>query len=69
VEFPYRLIQLYTYKNEVVLGPFMGSAQTAIASIKTRRHYVGYDIEEEYVKLSEQKIREFLIEFNSPKLF
>jgi len=69
VELPYRLIQLYTYKDEVVLDPFMGSAQTAIASIKTGRHYVGYEIEEEYVKLSEQRIREFLIEFNSPKLF
>jgi len=62
VEFLNRLIQLYTYKDEVVLDPFMGSAQTAIASIKTERHYVGYEIEEEYVKLSEQRIREFLLD-------
>lgn len=59
MEFPNRLIQLYTYKDEVVLDPFMGSAQTAIASIKTGRHNVGYNIEKEYVKLSEQRIREF----------
>lgn len=62
MELPYRLIQFYTYKDEVVLEPFMGSAQTAIAPIKTGRHYVGYDIEEEYVKLSEQRIREFLLD-------
>lgn len=62
MEFLNRLIQLYTYKDEVVLDPFMGSAQTAIASIKTERHYVGYEIEEEYVKLSEQRIREFLLD-------
>jgi len=67
VELPYRLIQLYTYQGEVVLDPFMGSDQTAIAAIKTGRHYVGYDIEEEYVKLA--RIREFLIEYKSPKLF
>jgi len=69
VELPYRLIQLYTFEGEVVLDPFMGSGQTAIAAIKTNRHYVGYDIEEEYVKLAERRIKEFLIEFKSPKLF
>ncbi|RKY70915.1 MAG: site-specific DNA-methyltransferase, partial [Candidatus Latescibacterota bacterium] len=61
--------QLYTYQGEVVLDPFMGSGQTAIAAIKTSRHYVGYDIEEEYVKLAKIRIREFLIEYKSPKLF
>ncbi|MCL0028400.1 site-specific DNA-methyltransferase [Peptococcaceae bacterium] len=69
VELPYRLIQLYTYKEEVVLDPFMGSGQTAIATMKTGRHYVGYEIEEKYVKLAERRIREFLIEYKSPRLF
>ena len=69
VELPYRLIQLYTYEGEVVLDPFIGSGQTAIAAIKTRRHYIGYDIEKEYVKLARRRIRKFLIEYKSPKLF
>ena len=69
IELPYRLIQLYTYESEVVLDPFMGSGQTAIAAIKAGRHYIGYDIEEEYVKLAEKRIREFLIKYKSPKLF
>ncbi|RKY39334.1 MAG: site-specific DNA-methyltransferase [Candidatus Omnitrophota bacterium] len=69
VELPYRLIQLYTYEEEVILDPFMGSGQTGIAAIKTGRHYVGYDIEEEYVKLAERRIRGFLIEYKSPNLF
>ena len=47
----------------------MGSGQTAIAAIKTGRHYVGYDIEEEYVKLAEKRVKEFLIEYKSPRLF
>ena len=59
VELPYRLIQLYTYEGEVVLDPFMGSGQTAIAAIKTGRLYIGYDIEEEYVKLAERRIKEY----------
>lgn len=69
VELPYRLIQLYTFEGDVILDPFVGSGQTAIAAIKTNRHYVGYDINEGYVKLAEKRLKEFLITFKSPKLF
>lgn len=69
VELPYRLIQLYTYEDEVVLDPFIGSGQAAIAAVKTNRHYIGYDIDENYVKLAQKRIREFLLEFKTPKLF
>ena len=69
VELPYRLIQLYTFEGEVVLDSFVGSGQTGIAAIKTKRHYVGYDISQEYVKLAERRIKEFSLTFNSPKLF
>ena len=34
-----------------MLDPFMGSGQTAIAALKTDRHYVGYEIDEKYVAL------------------
>ena len=69
VELPYRLIQLYTYEGDVVFDPFMGSGQAAIAAIKTKRHYVGYDINEEYVKLAERRIRRFSYVQNVPSLF
>lgn len=60
VELPCRIIKLYTFENDVVLDPFMGSGQTAIASIKTNRHYIGYDISKEYVRLAERRINEFV---------
>ncbi|CUS95237.1 DNA-methyltransferase, partial [Candidatus Kryptonium thompsonii] len=69
VELPYRLIQLYTFEGEIVLDPFMGSGQTGIAAIKTKRHYIGYEINEEYVKLAEKRIREFVSESGILKLF
>jgi DNA modification methylase len=69
VELPYRLIQLYTFEDEVVLDPFIGSGQAAIAAIKTNRHYVGYDVNGEYVKLAERRIKEFSLNFSAPKLF
>jgi site-specific DNA-methyltransferase (adenine-specific) len=67
LELPYRLIQLYTFEGEIVLDPFMGSGQTAIAAIKTKRHYIGYDINEEYVKLAERRIRTFLLYSSAPR--
>lgn len=69
VELPYRLIQLYTFEDEVVLDPFIGSGQSAIAAIKTNRHYVGYDINKEYVALAEKRIKEFTLTYNIPELF
>jgi site-specific DNA-methyltransferase (adenine-specific) len=68
IELPYRLIQLYTFEKDIVLDPFMGSGQTAIAAIKTNRHYIGYDTDKEYVKLAERRIREYQSS-NAPKLF
>jgi site-specific DNA-methyltransferase (adenine-specific) len=58
VELPYRTIQLYTFEGDVVLDPFMGSGQTAIAAIKSKRSYVGYEIDAEYVRLAERRISE-----------
>jgi DNA modification methylase len=58
VELPYRLMQLYTFSGEVVLDPFMGSGQSALAALKANRHFVGYEVNEEYLKLAEKRIRE-----------
>lgn len=65
VELPYRLIQLFTFRGDVVLDPFMGSGQAAIAAIKTDRHYVGYDIDPEYVSLATRRIQQFRSVFNA----
>jgi len=58
VELPYRLIQLYTFAGEVVLDPFMGSGQTALAAIKAGRHYVGYEVNAAYVEHARARIAE-----------
>lgn len=60
VELPYRCIQLYTFEGEVVLDPFIGSGTTAIAAVKTRRHFVGYDIDPTYVDLTRRRLKELL---------
>jgi len=55
VELPQRLIELYTFREDLVLDPFMGSGTTAVAAIRTSRSYVGFDTEEEYVKAALQR--------------
>lgn len=60
VELPRRLIQFYTFDNEIVLDPFMGSGQTALAAVASNRHYVGYEIIPEYVALANQRLQEHL---------
>ena len=58
IDLPYRLIQLYTFSNEIVLDPFMGSGQTALAALKSGRHFVGYEINESYLQLANDRILE-----------
>ncbi len=55
-ELPKRCIQLYTFKNEVVLDPFVGAGTTAISAIKSKRQYVGYDIVPEYIEKANKRI-------------
>ena len=57
IELPRRLIELYTFKGEVILDPFMGSGTTALAALETNRHYVGYELIESYVKIAIERLR------------
>jgi site-specific DNA-methyltransferase (adenine-specific) len=60
VELPRRLIQLYTFDEETVLDPFMGSGTTAIAALESGRHYVGYEVDQDYAQLARQRLAEHL---------
>ncbi|MBU1356592.1 MAG: site-specific DNA-methyltransferase [Candidatus Edwardsbacteria bacterium] len=59
LELPDRLIKLYSFKDDIILDPFVGSGQTAIAALKNERKYVGYDISKEYIKLAESRIDKY----------
>lgn len=55
-ELPNRLIQLYSFTNDIILDPFIGSGTTGVAALKTDRFYIGYDTNEEYIKLAEKRL-------------
>ncbi len=56
VDLPKRLIDLYTYEGDVVLDPFMGSGSTAVAAVRTARHYLGFDTDHQYAAIAEQRV-------------
>jgi len=57
-ELPHRLINLFSYKNDIILDPFMGAGTTAVAAIKNNRYFIGYEITEEYKNLADKRINE-----------
>ncbi len=56
VALPRRLIELYTYRDDLVLDPFIGSGSTAVAAVETGRHYVGFDTDPSYIELALSRI-------------
>jgi site-specific DNA-methyltransferase (adenine-specific) len=64
VELPERLIQLYTYREDLVLDPFMGSGSTLVAAARTGRRYVGYDLDPSYVALARRRVGDELCRLN-----
>jgi modification methylase len=58
IELPVRLIHLYTYYDDLVLDPFMGSGTTAVAAVRTGRHFVGYDTDPTYVTRALERVGE-----------
>lgn len=67
VELPYRCIQLYTFKGDVVLDPFCGVGSTCLAAIKSGRHFVGYDINKEYIRIATKRVTEALEQMSIPQ--
>ena len=60
IELPRKIIDLYSFKDEVILDPFIGSGSTAIASIERGRKFIGYEIDHKYVKLANTRIAKYL---------
>lgn len=58
VALPRRLIELFTYRGDLVLDPFIGSGSTAVAAVEADRHFVGFDTEPAYIELAERRVAE-----------
>lgn len=58
VELPQRLIELYTYRKDLILDPFIGSGSSAVAAVRTERNFVGYDTDPSYRDIAERRVAE-----------
>ncbi|MGH2644631.1 MAG: DNA-methyltransferase [Chitinophagaceae bacterium] len=70
-ELPDRLIQLYSFRGDIILDPFIGSGTTALSAVKANRNYIGYDISEGYIALAQKRLYNYTsqieINFGKPK--
>ena len=56
VELPAQLIRLLSFRDDLVLDPFMGSGSTMVAASMLGRRFVGYDLDPDYVALARERV-------------
>lgn len=61
------LIKTYTDEGDTVLDNCIGSGTTAVAAIRTGRHYIGFEIDRTYCEIAERRIREEIKNGNQTK--
>lgn len=61
-ELPYRCIKLFSYRNDLVLDPFVGSGTTVAVAKSLGRRYIGIDISKQYCEMSENRLGSILVD-------
>ena len=56
LQLPEHIIHYFTNEGETVLDPFMGSGTTAVACIKEKRHFIGFELNKQYFDKACQRI-------------
>lgn len=56
VELPKRCIKLFTYIDDTVLDPFLGSGSTLVACLQTDRVGIGVEINDGYCELTKKRL-------------
>ena len=58
-ELPKRCLKMFSWVGANVCDPFNGAGTTALACLKNNRNYIGFDISEEYIKITKERIKEY----------
>ena len=56
LDLPLKAIKILSYKNDIVLDPFIGSGTTAIACERLNRRWIGIEISEKYCEIAKERI-------------
>lgn len=54
------LIKTYSNEGDTILDNCMGSGTTAIAAIRTKRNFIGFELNENYYKISQERLKDLL---------
>ena len=65
LELAQRLIQMFSFVGDTVLDPFMGTGTTTLAAMQYGRNSIGYEIDPEYIRYAQRRIREATTDFFS----
>jgi len=62
VKLPEMCIRLHGLdRTRLVLDPFMGIGSTALACVKLGVDFVGFEIDEDYIKVAEERLKEVIV--------
>jgi len=56
LELPLRLIKMFTFIDDTVLDPFLGSGTTTLAAMKLGRNSIGYEINKKFLPIIKEKV-------------
>lgn len=56
-ELAYRLVRMFSFVGDTVIDPFSGSGTTMLAALKAGRNSIGIEIDPEYCKMAEERLR------------
>jgi site-specific DNA-methyltransferase (adenine-specific) len=68
MDIPSKAIKILSYKNDIVLDPFMGSGTTAVSAELLGRRWLGIEYSSNYVEIAINRIKHFIEERNQTEL-
>ena len=68
MDIPTKAIKILTYKNDIVLDPFMGSGTTAVAAETLGRRWLGIELSPNYTEIARKRVNDFIEEKKQLKL-
>ena len=56
MDIPTKAIKILTYKNDLVLDPFMGTGTTGLGAKELNRNWIGFEMQQDYISIAEKRI-------------
>ena len=60
IDIPLKAIKILTYKNDLVLDPFVGSGTSLVAAVVSGRNWLGIELSEKYCEVAKKRVQQFI---------